>query len=157
MGWVLFIGLGLMFFLLVRRQDTTYAQVSLTEFQRMLQANEIASLSIGDDGGWGTVSTTGIQMANGGLTTSFRAGAPNGASGNWGFIEWVLAHRGSATVYIDSQPNILMQIVLPLIPWLLIFGFIWFFVFRQLRKGQAMRQPIPVYQVPAPQSSEGLL
>jgi hypothetical protein len=36
----------------------------------------------------------------------------------------------------------------PLIPWLLIFGFIWFFVFRQLRmQGVRGQQPTPVYVV----------
>jgi hypothetical protein len=32
-----------------------------------------------------------------------------------------------------GQGTNLWQIVMPLVPWLLIFGFIWFFVFRQLR------------------------
>ena len=32
-----------------------------------------------------------------------------------------------------NQSNLLMNILLPLVPWLLIFGFVWFFVFRQLR------------------------
>ena len=35
-------------------------------------------------------------------------------------------------------PAPLLNIVLPLIPWLLIFGFIWFFVFRQLRKSSVI-------------------
>ena len=35
------------------------------------------------------------------------------------------------------------NILLPVSPWLLIFGFIWFFVFRQLRKGGVFTAPRP--------------
>ena len=41
--------------------------------------------------------------------------------------------RGDTKVEAKNQSNLLMNILLPLVPWLLIFGFIWFFVFRQLR------------------------
>src|SRR5207247_1206744 len=36
-------------------------------------------------------------------------------------------------VKVENNTNLILQVLLPLIPWLLIFGFIWFFVFRQLR------------------------
>ena len=31
-------------------------------------------------------------------------------------------------------PNILTDILMPLLPWLLIFGFIWFFIFRKVMR-----------------------
>ena len=49
------------------------------------------------------------------------------------FIFWLTGHSGEARVEYKSQNNYVINILLPLIPWLLIFGFIWFFVFRQLR------------------------
>jgi cell division protease FtsH len=44
-----------------------------------------------------------------------------------------MKQRGATKVEAKNQSNLLMNILLPLVPWLLIFGFIWFFVFRQLR------------------------
>ena len=35
--------------------------------------------------------------------------------------------------HAENNQNLLSTILIPLIPWLLIFAFIWFFVFRQLR------------------------
>ena len=57
---------------------------------------------------------------------------PN-ATSNWDFTAWLLDHRGTADVKVDNNQNLLINMLLPMIPWLLIFGFIWFFVFRQLR------------------------
>jgi ATP-dependent Zn protease len=59
---------------------------------------------------------------------------------NWDFVRWLLENsRGTATVEIRNANNVLVNILLPLIPWLLIFGFIWFFVFRQLRKTSCIK------------------
>ena len=46
---------------------------------------------------------------------------------------WLLDHAGNAKVEAENGNSFLLQFVVPLIPWILIFGFIWFFVFRQLR------------------------
>jgi cell division protease FtsH len=36
-------------------------------------------------------------------------------------------------IKVENSGSILTNLIVPFIPWLLIFGFIWFFVFRQLR------------------------
>jgi hypothetical protein len=84
----------------------------------------------------------------------FRVPLPAGA-GNWSTIQWLLEHANGAGVGVaDNGPNFVVNILVPLIPWLLIFGFIWFFVFRQLRKqsgGSAGEvKPWPVYIVTSP-------
>jgi ATP-dependent Zn protease len=51
-----------------------------------------------------------------------------------------------AEVRVENNPNLFVNLVLPLVPWLLIFLFIWFFVFRQLRKASPQpTKPMPVY------------
>src|SRR5215208_4541631 len=64
--------------------------------------------------------------------TRFRADVPPGSLSQQLGV-WILDHRGDARLEIKSQNSYVINIILPLIPWLLIFGFIWFFVFRQLR------------------------
>jgi hypothetical protein len=48
-----------------------------------------------------------------------------------------------------ANSNSLRDLLVPLIPWLLIFGFIWFFAFRQLRNvGATMWRNNPRWQMP---------
>ncbi len=44
-----------------------------------------------------------------------------------------MKNRGDTKVDAENSSNLVTTILLPLVPWLLIFGFIWFFLFRQLR------------------------
>lgn len=94
---------------------------------------------------------------------AFRTMLPEGTTSQWSFTQWLLANRRDATVSVNNHDNLVLNILVPLIPWLLIFGFIWFFVFRQLRTqqkaaytGDALRvhvvnSPSPV--IPAQDSS----
>jgi hypothetical protein len=93
--------------------------------------------------------TTGNQ---GERVQKFQVALPAGSTGNWAFMQWLLDNRQNAMVRVENNPNWLFQVLIPLIPWLLIFGFIWFFVFRNLRKMQTVdpNAPRPVYLVPPP-------
>src|SRR5215208_1748067 len=64
--------------------------------------------------------------------TRFRADVPPGSLSQQLGV-WILDHGGQAAIKVENTQNLLMNILLPLVPWLLIFAFIWFFVFRQLR------------------------
>jgi ATP-dependent Zn protease len=82
----------------------------------------------------------------------FQVQLPAGTTQNWTFMQWLLDNRQNAMVRVENGPNWLLQVIIPLIPWVLIFGFIWFFVFRGLRKAQGIdpNAPRPVYLVPPP-------
>lgn len=73
----------------------------------------------------------------------FRTALPSGSAGNWLFTQWLLGH-GSVTVDVESSNSLVTNFVLPFIPWLVIFFFIWFFVFRQLRSRPTAVTPMPV-------------
>src|SRR5262249_59663679 len=45
----------------------------------------------------------------------------------------LLETRNMAQATVENSPNWVLQVLPPLIPWLLIFLFVWFFIFRQLR------------------------
>jgi ATP-dependent Zn protease len=150
-GWILFIGLAVLLVLLVQKQNRPYSLVSYSFFMSQVEGGKVPEVIVEDNGVRGAMASGGVIDPQGRLISEFRVDGPQGASGNIEFLERLRA-RG-VIVQFDRSQNLLLQIVLPLIPWLLIFGFIWFFVFRQLRKQTGKTQPWPVYMVPAPGQS----
>ncbi|MGH7215325.1 MAG: ATP-dependent zinc metalloprotease FtsH, partial [Tepidisphaeraceae bacterium] len=63
----------------------------------------------------------------------FRTPFPTNTSTDFNYTKWIIESAGDTVVKVENSQNLLINLLLPLIPWLLIFGFIWFFVFRQLR------------------------
>ena len=153
-GWVLFIGLAVMLFVLIQGKKRQSAQISFSEFDTLLRAGAIAEIIVEGDEVHGVLPAGAKPFtAASGPTLEFRSSLPQGMSGTWGFMQHLLDNRGGATVSVENNQNILMQVLVPLIPWLLIFLFIWFFVFRQLRKSSMIqREPTPVVVVNQPNS-----
>jgi cell division protease FtsH len=131
-GWVLFIALAVMLFMLLQKGTTQYAQIPLSEFTSRLESDKVAKLTIDSDKILGEFRGNG-EVIGDKTVGKFQTALPAGASATWEATQWILEHRGNAEVNVENSPNLLLNILVPLIPWLLIFGFIWFFVFRQLR------------------------
>ena len=145
-GWILFAGLAVMliFIMRQRQQAQPYVTVPVSQFYDGLTNGNIAEVTIDTD------EVTGKFRGGVANVPYFRAQVPKGSSSNWEFTRWVLDNHRNATVTINSNPDPLFDIFMPLIPWILIFCFIWFFVFRQLRKqnaraGYPMAYPGPWY------------
>lgn len=150
-GWVVFIGLAVMLFLLLNKNQSQYAPISLSDFDASLKKDEVRHVTIGNDNLYGEFRTPQAVGSRGEKVERFRVELLSGTSSQWIFTEWLLDNRGSAQVYIDKSENLLMQFILPLIPWLLIFGFIWFFVFRRLKPAGAQTgDPLRVFVVNQP-------
>src|SRR5436853_7182689 len=49
------------------------------------------------------------------------------------WVWWLSLQSNIASLRAEDNANLVVNILVPLIPWLLILAFIWFFVFRQLR------------------------
>ena len=127
-GWVLFLGIAVMLFMLLSKRQTTSATLPLSVFVQRLEAKQITSVVLEGDEIAGTTPGGG----------RFRTPLPPGMSGDWDFVHWLLEHS-SAVVEVRNPDNVWINILLPLVPWLLIFLFIWFFVFRQLRKSGGLQ------------------
>ena len=130
-GWLLFIGVCTVLFLLLSKRSPQQRgqRIPLSEFAARLEANQVRSLTISSDEIRGD-----LLGPDGNSVTPFRTALPPGTADSWPFLEWLLAHRGGAVVSVEPQANsYVLNILLPVIPWLLIFAFIWFFVFRSLR------------------------
>ncbi|HLL88044.1 MAG TPA: ATP-dependent zinc metalloprotease FtsH [Tepidisphaeraceae bacterium] len=142
-GWILFIGLAIMFFVLVNKQDKGTPSIALTDLRAYFEKDVVRSVTIeGDDvhgeftqpqvvpSQQGTGANAGAEKP---AVTKFTVSVPPNSASTWLF-PWLL-DNAPKTVRIDNRnsDNLLINLLVPLIPWLLIFGFIWFFVFRQLR------------------------
>jgi ATP-dependent Zn protease len=136
-GWILFIGLAIMMFMLLSTKGgTAYPAIPLNEFADQLKRQQVVSVTVEGDEITGALRTP-LNLPNGTRVMQFRTALPPGATGDWKFMQWLLeTGQGSTRIDVRGANNYVVNILLPLIPWLLIFGFIWFFVFRNLRKTQ---------------------
>jgi ATP-dependent Zn protease len=145
-GWALFIGLAIVIFLLMKGQSSAgrgFGELPLSEFYDLLEAGEIANVRVEGDRLFSERRTT--YTSRGGLPhRKFRTVLPIETSRQWTFIQWLLENRKGAVVRVENDPNLLLNIFIPLIPWLLVFAFIWFVVFRQLRKAGGTGVVLPV-------------
>jgi cell division protease FtsH len=132
-GWVLFIGLAVMLFMLVNKTNRAAATIPLDQFKTQLEQGNVKELTIEGDEITGVFNQEVMGTSNNEIE-NFKTSLPTGTSMNWDFTKWVLDTAAKKTaVKVANTQNVLLNIIVPLIPWLLIFGFIWFFVFRQLR------------------------
>jgi len=148
-GWILFVGLAIMFLLLMRQgraSSGSVPTVSLGQFTLAVNAGALFSADVGDSDVEFVVNSSGMSTSR--LPTSvggrYRVDLPTGAGNDWKFLQWLTdPHNNSyASVTLNrGRQNLLENLLLPLIPWILIFGFIWFFVYRQIK---SPRQPLPV-------------
>ena len=132
-GWVLFIALAVMLFMLLNKGSTQYASIPISEFWSRLDQDRVKTLTIETDKILGEFRGEETIGEKGDRVGKFQTALPAGANNTWDLTRDVLERRKNAEVKIENSPNWLLQVIIPLIPWLLIFGFIWFFVFRQLR------------------------
>jgi cell division protease FtsH len=131
LGWLIFVGVAAMLFALLRASNQASATIGLSDFNRELNATNIEKVTIDEaelDGKLIHERLIGSQKVS-----NFRV-YTTPAMGTWEFVRDVLAKMDkTGDVRAEPTNNILTNFILPFIPWLLILGFIWFFVFRQLR------------------------
>src|SRR5687767_12193740 len=131
-GWFLFFALVITLFLLLNKGNAKYAQLTLGDVISQYQAGNAKAVVIQGDELKGEFFTETAFAGASQPVKYFRAEVPPGSQGS--LVSYFLEHRQPRTDFAaENGQNVLVSILVPLIPWLLIFGFIWFFVFRQLR------------------------
>jgi ATP-dependent Zn protease len=144
-GWVMFIGLIVLLFVVLRREQGPAYHLPLSEFSRELNSGNVRTVSIESDELIGDFVNPPPYVNGAG---HFRTTLPANMASDWNFVHWMLDNRGNAVVKVNNNNSLLLQFVVPLIPWLLIFLFVWFFIFRQLRRNATQpARPAPVYIV----------
>jgi ATP-dependent Zn protease len=155
-GWFIFIALCIVLFITLNKNNAQYSLQSLSDVATQLEAGNVNRLIVEGDMIKVELRRPVTFPGRPQAVTLFKAEVPPGVTGNWAFSEWLLAKRNGATIVAENSQNVLLSIIVPLIPWLLIFGFIWFFVFRQLRGGMGQANLArPVYIVPPPPPMSG--
>lgn len=146
LGWVLFIGLAVMLFLVLQTKNSQWARIPLSEAYTQLEKGNVAEVVLDRDSlRLRLIATTGNLNS-----VHCQADLPQGIGTQWSFVNWLMENRKTAVVRVDNNQNLLLDLLLPVVPWLLIFAFVWFFIFRQLRQSARQQQdpkPLPVYIV----------
>jgi cell division protease FtsH len=133
-GWVLFIGLAIVLFMLLQSTRHDYQKLPFTDFETYLSQGKVKSFTIDGDDVTGELKPEFNLPTAGANNKLFSTSYPAGTfSAGSGYLAHLMSERGDAQGSAQNQSNLLINILVPLVPWLLIFGFIWFFVFRQLR------------------------
>jgi cell division protease FtsH len=131
LGWLIFVAVAALLFVWLKQANPGSATIHLNDFYREMNAGNIEKIVIDDsevDGRLKNAKVIGTQTV-----TNFRVYTPPQLA-TWDFVRDVLNKvGGTADVSAEPTNNILMNVILPFIPWVLIVAFIWFFVFRQLR------------------------
>jgi cell division protease FtsH len=134
-GWVLIAALLVLLVMFVQNSHRGQPYIPISDFETLLQQNKVKDLTIDGDEISGEFKDAQTIPPNTAVkVTQFRVTYPVGTfSGGSGYLSTIMEKRGDAQINAENSSNIWLTLILPLIPWLLIFGFIWFFVFRQLR------------------------
>jgi len=133
-GWVLFIALAVLLFMLLNKTSNQYTQIPVSEFESRLVEDKVRKVVVQGDELTGEFRNAETIPSVTGNVTKYRVVYPSGTFANGGpQFRWIMDHKASAVVEAENNQNLLINILVPLIPWLLIFGFIWFLVTRSLR------------------------
>jgi cell division protease FtsH len=135
-GWVLILGLLILVFMFLQNTRKNYQNISISDFETKLNQDAVKSATIDGDNITGEFREKQILSVGSSTApvTDFSVTYPSGTfSGGSGYLGKIMDMRRNAEINAENNSNLLLNILVPLIPWLLIFGFIWFFVFRQLR------------------------
>jgi cell division protease FtsH len=131
-GWFLFFALCITLFLLLNKGNAKYAELTIGDVISQHSAVNVKNVVMQGDELKGEFITEQPFPGYNQPVKFFRAEIPPGTQS--ALLSYFLENREPRTdLAAENSQSILVSILVPLIPWLLIFGFIWFFVFRQLR------------------------
>ncbi len=126
-GWVVFIGFALILVMLLTNQMNEVKEMALSDFEVHLENGDIEELVLKEDVIVGKLKDPDPAL---GESREFEVKTTQE------YNEYLYPRlKGRVDKYNnDKSTSAFWAVVLPLIPWLLILAFIWFFVFRQLRQ-----------------------
>ena len=131
-SWIIILGLGLMLMVMFNRSMNNQHEISNTDFRTYLKDGKVESIEIQDQG---TLivklnqklpdpPTDTVRVKRSGVVTEYQE-----------FEKLVQSEAPNKVVIWDkSNRSMLLAILVQTVPWLLLFGLIWFLLFRQLRQ-----------------------
>src|SRR5256885_9766773 len=95
-GWILFIALAVMLFMLLQKNQTQYAHITLSDFSKCLKADQVASVSIEADKLLGELREPQPIGEKGEKVGKFQTDLPANTSADFRLTEWILTNAGTA-------------------------------------------------------------
>ena len=141
LGWGILIAAAVMVLFVVNTQTNDYETIDYSTFIAQLQpgegkASNIHSITIDGADIYGDFRKDApYKTPNGGTATRFKTSVPAGMVQDYRLLEDIRDKAGNSVSIKADNTGAWYVYLLPLIPWLLIFGFIYFFLIRQLRAG----------------------
>ncbi|MBN1490767.1 MAG: hypothetical protein JXA69_12690, partial [Phycisphaerae bacterium] len=130
-GWVVFIFFALMLVMLLMRQMDQQQLITMSDFWRHVENDDLESLTIQDKSLKGRLKPEAVKGLN--EPREFELKYPPGAIDST-LVVWIKDKcRSIGDVKYDESGTMFVQMLITFVPWILVFAFIWFFVFRQLR------------------------
>jgi cell division protease FtsH len=127
LGWIVFIGFALVLVMLLTKQMAEVPEMKLSAFLTHIQNGDVEAAVLKDDAITGKLK----EPEQAGGTRDFEVKIHPSLHE---YIVTQLADAGVDEFRVDTSTNVFWQVVVGFVPWLLVFGFIWFFVIRQFRQ-----------------------
>ncbi len=136
-GWVLFIGVAILLFLYLNQQNRAVQDIDLATFYDKLDNNKINDIKIVGEDVYGSLRKEEPVADGRPAYSKFRVTFPIGVTSQNDWLRGILyAPDGKLRmnkVSNEAQNNLLLSILIPFIPWVIVFVVIWFIFIRQLR------------------------
>ena len=127
MGWLVGVMLAALLIAILFNSQWERQTWTIPQFLKAKEAGQIdQEVVIKDDAIQGQVRSPE------GKTINFEVKLSPGMSADWNFHKELLGGKYPLTYRVETA-GIFLQIMISMLPWLLIFGVIWFLVFRQMR------------------------
>jgi len=129
LGWIVLIAFALMLVMLLTNRFPKNTPITLNDFLSYVANGQIESVQIKEDMIIGQLKPQAAEGQGPGATLRFEVRIhPE-------LMSDIVAELRKTDATFDIKPagNLLVQVLVALLPWVLIFAFIWFFVFRQIR------------------------
>ena len=128
LGWIVVIVFSLMLIMMVMNNMPGHAKLRMDQFRAELEAGNIQRVVFKAD----RISGERKNVQSQGEPKAFEVEWPPGAM-DYEFTRYVLDNVKDGQVETDNNSGVFLNVLLNIVPWILVFAFIWFFVFRQLR------------------------
>ncbi|HEX8323292.1 MAG TPA: ATP-dependent zinc metalloprotease FtsH [Tepidisphaeraceae bacterium] len=137
-GWVLFIGVAILLFLYLNNQGKQLVDIKFGKFYEHLDNNNIKDVKIVGDEVIGTLRKAEPSAGEGQPGYDrFRTSFPVMTTSDPGWQRNILykpdGTRRTLEASNENQNNLLLSILIPFVPWVIVFVVIWFIFIRQLR------------------------
>jgi cell division protease FtsH len=129
-GWVVFIVAAIVLIYVLRFGNPSKKQIVVSEFNNHMRF--VREVEVDGDDVSGVFSPP--QPIDGTMVTNFTTSFPPGNTSHYDFTKDLLTKCPNAKVRVENSST-WIQLAIPLIPWILILGVLYIFVFRQLRNG----------------------